>query len=84
MGVVLGHLPPLLDLLYLTQNVEQETLPGESNAVAGAGPAKPFYPRGAPANAPDPMTTKKARHLLNDNELEIECDASFLKNLIFN
>ena len=55
----------------MAEHDEEEAEPMQSRAVAGP-PAR----RGALPNVPEPITPKNARHLLNDSEMVIGCDAS--------
>ena len=58
----------------VVEHAEEEAEPWQYRAVSG-----PSARRGALSNVPEPLTKKKARHLLNDNQMVIGYDAIFLK-----
>ena len=70
-----------LDLPNVAEHLDEEAERLPSRALAGAGTSARM---GAPANLPEPMTTKRAGQLIDENEKVIDCGASFLKNLIIN
>ena len=66
------HSAASLDPTYVSEHEEEEAEALQYGAVSGPSPR-----RGALSNVPEPLTKKKARHLLKDNERVIGYGAFF-------